>query len=73
MFRAAGAAGAAGHQQPKCIRTNDIENVGRTARHHVESSAISPSTTSQQAIEWAWELSTGVYGIDPKNLVVRLP
>lgn len=24
----------------------------------------------QQASEWAWELSTGMHGIDPKNLVV---
>ena len=25
----------------------------------------------EQAIEWAWELSTEVFGIDPRNLVVR--
>ena len=25
-----------------------------------------------QAIAWAWELSTGVYGLDPKNLVVSV-
>ena len=26
----------------------------------------------QQAIEWAWELSTEVFGLDPKNLVVSV-
>ena len=26
----------------------------------------------EQAIAWAWELSTGVYGLDPKNLVVSV-
>ena len=26
----------------------------------------------EQAIQWAWELSTGVFGLDPKNLVVSV-